>query len=141
MGKREPQNVRVEIVAQASQHDLAEDALANAQHVAHSRGNHHQYEKHPAQQKQELDLAELDIEQNAGKVTGLWFKRAIDDQLRQVEEQIEQRQVNQGADDQNELLPLTVPPDIGKDACWNRFSPCSCFGLAVLTCVADIFLC
>ena len=80
-----------------------------------ARGEQRQAEEH-----QILDLADGHSPQgHAWEGAGRRLEGAVDDGLRQLEKRIQQRQIEQRADDQDELLRFAVAPDIRKDAAGN----------------------
>ncbi len=118
--QRKTQDLREQVVAQAAQHDLAEHALLDAEGVAQAGRQQHQRQQRQAEQDEIVHLAHRHApERLARECARRGLERAVDDHLRQLEEGVQQRQVQQRPHDEDELLFPAIAPDIGEDAAGN----------------------
>src|SRR5690606_2654538 len=93
MREREAQHAGVELVAQAAQHALADDALVDVEDVFEAAVDQDQDQEQPAQQEQVLDLVELVTQHPVKGVAG---QRIVDDQLGQLEGGVKERERGDG---------------------------------------------
>ena len=107
--QREAQHAHEEVVAQAPEHALADDPAVDVEEVLEAAVDEDEREEYRAQDEEVLDLPERDAEDLGRERGRVGVDRLVDDQLRQVEQEVEERKRGNGQREQKNLLAEAVP--------------------------------
>jgi len=109
--QREPQHRLVELVAEPAHHALADHAAVDVEPVLDAAVEGDQREQRERQQHQVLDLREL-VAEHRDREALLAAERVVDDALRQLEVDVDERQARDRHDQQQHLVAPGVVPDV-----------------------------
>ena len=119
MRQREAKDARIQCVAQPAEHLFAQPAGIDVQHILHPAAEDDEKEETETERHQEGDLLHFGA-QNVARPAALCPDRLVDDRLRQLQRQINDRPGNDGKGEHNKLLPLAVSHDEAEDAPLQR---------------------
>ena len=106
--EREAQHPDEEVVAQAPEHALADYPAVHVEEVLEAAVDEDEPEEDRAQRDEILDLPELEAEDFHRKRGSVSIDRLVDDHLRQIEKEIEERKRNDRQHEQEYLLAHAV---------------------------------
>ena len=129
MGQRKAKDPRIEHIAQAAEHLLAQPPGVDVQHIFHAAAEDDKKQEAEAERHQEGDLLHFGA-QNVARPAAPRADRLVDDRLRQFQREVDDRPGDHGQGKHNKLLPLAVFHDEAEDARLQRHVRLIAGGLA-----------
>ena len=113
LGQREQQHLLIQLVAEPPHRPLADDAPIHVEPVLDRAVHGDQREQQHRERKQVRNLGDLEPDERRRHV--LAADRAVDDALRDLEGDVNQREADGRDDEQQDLVPPAMPQDIAED--------------------------
>ena len=113
--QREAENPVVEVEPQPAQQRLADHALIGAERIPQRAGRQHERKQQSAEDQEKGQLVQCDAEVDLGEVRRFAADRLVQDDLRQLEGDVQQGQIQRGRDQDDDLLARAVLEDVAQD--------------------------
>ena len=113
LGRRKTQDARIEVEPEPAQHTFPQHTLIDIQVVLETPRCHHSHEECDRKQHQETNLRDLKTEYRFRQI--LAIDGLVDNSLRNVQRDVDQRHRQDSQKQQEQLAPKGVPQDIAID--------------------------